>query len=99
VYSKVLLLFWLERVVIGGFNILKLLKVGGPGALPLSGFFCEHRGMLMFGHLLIVFTFTARTGLRMPDTGTVMVILSALWPALLGIAALSCYHAGPIRQL
>jgi hypothetical protein len=56
-----ILLFWLENLVIGGFNVLKLLISRSPSASAwvakvfLTGFFCLHYGMFCLVHGLFVF--------------------------------------------
>lgn len=56
----VMLLFWLENVVVGIFNVLKLICVGGRGAQHvikffLVPFFCFHYGIFTLVHGVFVF--------------------------------------------
>jgi hypothetical protein len=56
----IILLFWLENLVIGAINVLKMLlvDVGDPakglGKLFFVPFFCFHYGMFCFGHGVFV---------------------------------------------
>jgi hypothetical protein len=57
----VMLLFWFENVVIGGFNVAKMLTTGlrlGPagliGGVALSGFFTVHYGLFTAVHGMFV---------------------------------------------
>ena len=60
---SVIFLFWLENVVVGFFNVLKLICVGGRGAhvaqhiikIFLVPFFCFHYGIFTFVHGVFVF--------------------------------------------
>jgi hypothetical protein len=56
-----LMLFWLENIIIGGYNVLKML-LAAPGEAAGWGeklfvipFFCVHYGMFAFGHGLFLF--------------------------------------------
>lgn len=57
---QVLLLYWCENVVIGGFNVLRMLtaqpksEVTWAGKLFLIPFFCVHYGMFTFVHGMFV---------------------------------------------
>lgn len=51
-----LLLFWAESAVIGFFNVLKMLRIGGIMALFLVIFFSVHYGGFMAGHLLFIYS-------------------------------------------
>lgn len=53
---QLLLLFWAESAVIGLFNILKMLRIGGLRALFLAMFFTVHYGGFMAGHLLFIYS-------------------------------------------
>lgn len=57
----IMLLFWLENVVVGAFNVLKMLSVGIRagvvgllGALSASAFFTVHYGLFCFVHGIFV---------------------------------------------
>lgn len=82
--SELLLLYWLESAVIGGYNVIKMIQIGGPKALPLCIFFCIHYGGFMAGHLVFLDAFffdSARGGL----VDTVKSLLPGLWPAVLAL--------------
>ena len=57
---QVLLLYWCENVVVGGFNVLRMLaaqpksEVTWAGKLFLIPFFCFHYGMFTFVHGMFV---------------------------------------------
>jgi uncharacterized protein DUF6498 len=57
---QVLLLYWCENVVVGGFNVLRMLtaqpksEVTWAGKLFLIPFFCFHYGMFTFVHGIFV---------------------------------------------
>ncbi|MGB7211993.1 MAG: DUF6498-containing protein [Gemmatimonadales bacterium] len=59
----ILLVYWLENVVIGGFNVLKMLTadpaepVEWIGKLFIIPFFCVHFGLFTFVHGTLVFSF------------------------------------------
>jgi hypothetical protein len=53
-------LFWVENVIVGGFNVLKMIFAGGGGRLGqaskffLIPFFCVHYGMFTFIHGIFI---------------------------------------------
>lgn len=57
---QVLLLYWCENVVVGGFNVLRMLtaqpksEITWAGKLFLIPFFCVHYGMFTFVHGMFV---------------------------------------------
>ncbi len=51
----VLFLYWLESAVVGFYNILKLIKVGGFMSIFLVPFFVVHYGGFMVVHLAFIF--------------------------------------------
>lgn len=55
---SVMLLYWAENVVVGGWAIARMLTVGRLMALPRVAFFCLHFGGFMAGHLLFVYALT-----------------------------------------
>jgi hypothetical protein len=62
----ILLVYWLENVVIGGFNVLKMLTadpeqpIAWVGKLFLIPFFCVHFGLFTMIHGMLVFSFFGR---------------------------------------
>lgn len=42
--AAIIVLYWSENLVVGFYNILKMLVAGGAGAIPLSLFFLVHYG-------------------------------------------------------
>jgi hypothetical protein len=88
-----MLLFWAENVVIGGFNILKLLacRTDGPtlGKFFLIPFFTLHYGMFTLVHGIFVvalFGGAANPPDSGPDPG---FLLRALWEQQLGLPVLA----------
>ena len=50
----VMVLYWAENAIVGFYNVLKILRIGGERAVPMTGFFCIHYGGFMFVHLVFV---------------------------------------------
>jgi Family of unknown function (DUF6498) len=96
----ILVLFWLENVVIGVLNVLRM-AVASPGAvaawprkLPLILFFCVHYGLFTAIHGLFVFALFGGEpyqalvdGLWTVDAARHAINEFALWPALAALAA------------
>lgn len=57
----VMLLYWVENVVVGGWAIVRMLVIGRLWAVPTIMFFCLHFGMFMFVHLIFVYALTEAT--------------------------------------
>ena len=83
----IMLLFWLENVVIGAFNALKMLlsepqeQVKWLGKLLLVPFFCFHYGMFTAVHGVFVLGFFGkqfRQGASFPSVGDVIGFISEL---------------------
>lgn len=51
---NLLLLYWLENLVVGGYTLLRMLHAGGIRALPLAGFFSFHYGFFCAGHGMFI---------------------------------------------
>lgn len=72
---SVLLLYWCENVIVGGFNVLRMLTAdpGDPaawiGKVFLIPFFCFHYGMFTFVHGLFVVTLFGGAGMRHTSFG------------------------------
>lgn len=92
-----LLLFWVENVIIGGFNVLKMLLaapqigVSWVVKLFLIPFFCVHYGMFTFVHGVFVVALFGRQlqgGGGFPGPGTFLKLISEqhLWIAVIGLA-------------
>jgi hypothetical protein len=86
--SELFLLYWLESAIVGGYNVLKLLLIGGAKAVPLCVFFTIHYGGFMAGHLLFLSFFF----LGSPDDfsfsrlpSLLVGIVVRLWPAVLAL--------------
>jgi len=55
-----LLLYWLENLIVGGFNILMILTSSGRSLLSrllFAGFFSVHYGVFVFVHLIFLLAF------------------------------------------
>lgn len=50
----VMVLYWAENSILGLFNVLKMLRIGGQKAVPQAAFFCVHYGFFMFVHFVFV---------------------------------------------
>lgn len=87
-------LFWLENVVVGGFNALKMLlaqpaqPAGWVAKAAMVPFFCFHYGMFCFVHGIFVFTLFGRgtvPGKGFPDAVLFWQVLTGqhlFWAAL-----------------
>lgn len=98
----ILILFWLENVVIGVLNVLRMAVANPDGVaawprkLPLILFFCVHYGLFTAIHGLFVFALFGGEpyqalvdGLWTVDAARDAIERFALWPAL---AALTASH-------
>ncbi|HEX5218454.1 MAG TPA: DUF6498-containing protein, partial [Verrucomicrobiae bacterium] len=92
----VVFLFWLENVIVGGFNVLKMLMAAPQnpgnrtGKLFIVPFFCFHYGLFTFVHGLFVigmFGRQFRTGAPFPDAELFMRMISEqhLWWGVIGL--------------
>lgn len=72
--GNVMILFWLENVIIGGFNVLKMLTVRNvgdripqavawPARVSMAGFFAIHYGIFTLVHGIFVMVIFGRGGL------------------------------------
>jgi hypothetical protein len=92
----VMLLFWIENVIIGVSNVLKML-VSSPGnfgqwfaKIFLIPFFCVHYGMFTFVHglfIILIFGGFGQTGTPMPGFSDVLGLIAGqqLGWAVLGL--------------
>lgn len=96
----ILVLFWLENVVIGVLNVLRMAvatpdsAAAWPRKLPLILFFCVHYGLFTAIHGLFVFALFGGEpyqalvdGLWTVDAARDAIERFALWPALAALAA------------
>lgn len=97
----IMLLFWLENLIIGGFNVLRMLgsepqePAKWLGKLFLVPFFCFHYGMFTMVHGVFVLGFFGgafRKGASFPEWSDVTRLITEqqLWYA---VAALLASHA------
>jgi len=92
---SILLLYWFENVVVGAFNILRMLfaqpsSVGtNAGKLFLIPFFTVHYGMFTMVHGLFVITLFGPKGPFSPSPAAFLAAIrgAGIWPAALAIAA------------
>jgi hypothetical protein len=94
--QQVVFLYWMENLVIGGFNVLRILALEGkpeddvPGKFPvagkifIAGFFTVHYGGFCFGHGVFLSGFFGRGG-----DGTVGGMLARMLHEPVVVAALA----------
>jgi len=58
-----LLLYWLENLVVGGFTAIRMISAGGLGAIPMVLFFSFHYGFFCGGHGMILLSVTSIGGM------------------------------------
>jgi hypothetical protein len=91
----VMVLYWAENSILGLFNVLKMLRIGGQKAVPQAAFFCVHYGFFMFVH----FVFVKR--LFGPDTWGLFPslddMIEALAPVASGLLSTLISHAVSYR--
>ena len=62
-----LLLYWLENLVVGGWTLLRMLHAGGLRVLPQSAFFAFHYSFFCAGHGIFILTLTDLPGEAPPE--------------------------------
>ncbi len=62
--SSIIVLYWAENLIIGGFTLLKMLVAGKAGALLRMLFFCVHYGGFCAIHGIFVLELTRFAGQR-----------------------------------
>ena len=60
--GSIVVLYWLENLIIGGYTVLKMLVTGKAGALPPILFFCLHYGGFCAIHGMFVLELTQFAG-------------------------------------
>ena len=60
--SSIIVLYWAENLIIGGFTLLKMLVAGKTGALFRMLFFCVHYGGFCAIHGIFVLELTRFAG-------------------------------------
>jgi len=102
----VVLLYWCENVIVGGFNVLRMLVAKPQESLAWLGkaflipFFCAHYGMFTFVHGVLVFALFGGTrahsgfGLSVPVVLTTLREQGLVWAvvALIVSHAFSFFH-------
>lgn len=83
--GTVMVLYWSESAVIGFFNVLKMIRVGGIGGTPLVLFFLAHYGGFMLGHFAFTYALFVDPGLKAPFGAVLADLFHSLWPALLAL--------------
>lgn len=83
--GEIMLLYWAESGIIGFFNLLKMVVVGGWATLFYGPFFVGHYGAFMAAHLLFIYTFFVKGVEAKGDIALTEVLgrFSDLWMALL----------------
>ena len=80
--SSIIVLYWAENLIIGGFTLLKMLVTGKAGALFLMLFFCVHYGGFCAIHGMFVLELTRFAGEQFSPA------VSASWPGPLALLQL-----------
>ena len=88
--GNIMVLYWAESAVIGIFNVLKMLRVGGPSGIPIVLFFLVHFGGFMAVHFVFTYALFVDPGLKAVGASSgffavVAELFHALWPALLAL--------------
>ena len=60
--GSIVVLYWIENLVVGGYTLLKMLITGGSGALTSMLFFCVHYGLFCAIHGLAILELTRFAG-------------------------------------
>jgi hypothetical protein len=84
--STVMVLYWAESAVIGLFNVLKIILVGGWGSVLAVPFFLGHFGGFMAVHFLFIYTLFVKgpeDSASSQGLAEVAGLFASLWPALL----------------
>jgi hypothetical protein len=76
---QLLIVYWMENLVVGGYTVLRMLSAGGWRSLPLVAFFLLHFGGFCAGHGAVLTTFF--TGSRQLDNA----LLGNDWPGPLSL--------------
>jgi len=80
--SSIIVLYWAENLIIGGFTLLKMLVAGGAGALFRMLFFCVHYGGFCAIHGIFVLELTRFAGEHASPAA------AASWPGPLALLQL-----------
>ncbi len=62
-----LLLYWMENLVVGGWTLVRMLHAGGLRVLPQAAFFSFHYSFFCAGHGIFILTLTDLPGEAPPD--------------------------------
>ena len=60
--GSILVLYWVENLIVGGYTLLKILVTGGTGELSRLLFFCIHYGFFCTIHGLAILELTRFAG-------------------------------------
>jgi hypothetical protein len=80
--SSIIVLYWAENLIVGGFTLLKMLLVGKAGALFKMLFFCVHYGGFCAIHGIFVLELTRFAGEQFTPAA------AASWPGPLALLQL-----------
>lgn len=86
--SDVMVIYWAESAVVGVFNLMKIIVIGGWPGLFAGLFFLGHFGGFMVVHFLFIYTiFVEGFGGEGPsgELTEVFYLFLGLWPALLAL--------------
>lgn len=68
--GSIVVLYWVENLIIGGYTVLKMLVTGKAGALPSILFFCVHYGCFCAIHGVFVLELTQFAGIASSESST-----------------------------
>ena len=88
--ASIIVLYWVENLIAGGFTLLKMLVTGKTRALFLMLFFCVHYGGFCAIHGIFVLELTRFAGEQIPPAA------AASWPGPLVLLQL---FIGLVRQI
>jgi hypothetical protein len=88
--GTMMVLYWAESGVIGLFNVLKMLRVGGFAGIPIVVFFLVHFGGFMLVHFVFTYALFVEPALKTEGAYPVFApavadLFLSLWPALLAL--------------
>jgi hypothetical protein len=82
----VMMLFWVENIVVGFYNVIRMLKVEGVGAMIDIFFFVIYFGAFAFLHLLLILVIFGSFGVNAPaiSKDSIVTAIGTVWVGILG---------------